>query len=177
MNWAEVAAETAVEQYGADQNPTELAWLLEQLAAETPETVVEIGSYKGGTLWAWAMLPGPPAVISVDIQQPGELHGAEWIPGDSQHVPTAYHVLLETSPQGVDFLFIDGNHQPAPALTDFFMWWTLVRPGGLIGLHDIAYHQEGPQRIKEAARDWLIGEMIAEPGLRGTALFRKPEMK
>jgi hypothetical protein len=39
--------------------------------------------------------------------------------------------------QALDFLFIDGDHSLAGVASDFAMYAPMVRPGGLVALHDI----------------------------------------
>ncbi len=41
------------------------------------------------------------------------------------------------APQSIDFVYIDGNHQPEYFLQDLRLWWRKLRPGGILGGHDI----------------------------------------
>jgi hypothetical protein len=43
----------------------------------------------------------------------------------------------------LDFLFIDGNHMYEAIKSDFEMYSSLVRTGGIIAFHDIAINEEG----------------------------------
>ena len=171
-HWQEIA-QLAVA-HGAAQDPAELGPLLEMVAAEKPGIVLEIGSWNGGTLWAWTQLPGPPWVISVD-PEPGpvvDFHGATWIKGASQHPWTYRAVVDKLDHRPVDFLFIDGGHTWAEAMTDYWMYRTLVRPGGLIGLHDIS-QDIGPAAVWASAGRELVETWTAREKAMGMAVFRR----
>jgi len=133
-----------------------LATLIQQ---RKPQVIVEIGTANGGTLFAWCTLAQARAVI-VSIDLPGGIHGggyAYWRsfiyrrftqPGQSLHLIRAdSHLpstrkLLETvlPPQGIDFLFIDGDHTYEGVKADFETYSPLVRQGGLVAMHDICVH-------------------------------------
>lgn len=124
-----------------------------------PRVIVEIGTANGGTLFAWCALAQPQAVI-VSIDLPGGVHGggyAYWRsflyrrftrPGQSLHLfradshsPDTREALQKVlPPEGIDFLFIDGDHTYEGVKADFEMYSPLVRPGGLVALHDICVH-------------------------------------
>jgi predicted O-methyltransferase YrrM len=44
-----------------------------------------------------------------------------------------------------DFLFIDGDHSYEGAKEDFYLYSKLVRPGGIVALHDIINYAEVPE--------------------------------
>lgn len=134
----------------------QLATLVHQ---RKPQVIVEIGTANGGTLFAWCALAPPRAVI-VSIDLPGGIHGggyAYWrsfiyrrfkqsgqllhlIRADS-HLPRTRDALQKVlPPQGIDFLFIDGDHTYEGVKADFEMYSPLVRQGGLVALHDICLH-------------------------------------
>ena len=173
-DWGAVADE-AVRVRRALQKPGELAALLGRLAALAPQVIVEIGSDAGGTLWAWSQLPGPPRVIGVDL--PGgpystglqlDTHGATMVIGNSHLRMTLDLVREQLAGQLADVLFIDGDHTYAGARADYQAYRQLVRPGGLIVLHDIAPHQNHPSvgvhRLwQEIAWRWPSEEIITQP--------------
>jgi len=119
--------------------------------------MLEIGTANGGTLFLFARVAAADAhLISVDLPH-GEFGGGypSWriplyrrFPRDGQrldllrcdsHAPrTVAHVreLLDGKP--LDVLFIDGDHTYDGVRQDFETYAPLVRPGGLIALHDIA---------------------------------------
>ena len=175
-HWAAVADE-AVRDRGALQKPGELARLLERLAAFGPRRMVEIGSDAGGTLWAWSQLPGPPRVIGVDL--PGgpygtgrqlDAHGATVVVGNSHLAATLALVREQLGGELADVLFIDADHTYAGAKADYVRYRQLVRPGGLIVLHDIADHDNPTVGVRQLWQEitWRQPgtEIITEPDQR-----------
>jgi len=141
---------------------SEIIRLTEHVRQRQPQTIVEIGTAHGGTLFLWCRLAHPNAtIISLDL--PGGIHGGgypywkTWIyrrfplatqklhllRGDS-HSPEMLARLKNLLPGDgkVDFLFIDGDHTYEGVKADFEMYSSLVRPGGLIAFHDICKHPE-----------------------------------
>lgn len=68
MNCRAIATD-AVENREALQEIDELAELLELLCVTKPRVIVEIGSYRGGTLWAWNQIVAQDALI-VGVDSP-----------------------------------------------------------------------------------------------------------
>lgn len=126
-----------------------------------PRTVLEIGTCRGGTLCLLSRLAVPDAtIISVDLpggpfgggynfvreslfklfpQKNQELH---LIKADSHSPYTKHRVLSLLNNRALDLLFIDGDHTYEGVSKDFWVYGPLVRPGGLIALHDIAPHRD-----------------------------------
>src|SRR5579862_4564390 len=67
-------ARTAIRQRGAEQKLREFAPFLAFLHGRRLETIVEIGSSRGGTFYAWCGLADPGALI-VGIDLPGGAFG------------------------------------------------------------------------------------------------------
>ena len=150
-------ARRAIRQYGAFQKLSELAPLVGIVAKLKPRAIVEIGTGRGGTLWAWCQVAADDATI-VTINLPGggfevgDLDSAtvrsyargqqriEILPGDSHDPDVLAHAssLLGRQP---DFVFVDGDHTYAGVQTDYQMYAPLLRPGGLIVFHDIVKHR------------------------------------
>jgi predicted O-methyltransferase YrrM len=138
------------------QNRVELERLLRLVLARRPRCVVEIGSARGGSLYCLTQVAARDALI-VSIDLPGgpcgggqtELEcevfrsfaGAEQrltcVRGPSCEARTrqALQGVLDGRP--IDVLFIDGDHRYDSVKADFFGYCELVRPGGLIVLHDV----------------------------------------
>jgi predicted O-methyltransferase YrrM len=146
------------------QVPQELVRLLEDVRKLNPQTVLEIGTHRGGTLYLWARLARPDAtLISIDL--PGGKFGGGYSPfrapiyrrmaqkGQKIHLMRANShspaTLIETkrllSGQPVDFLFIDGDHSFEGVKQDWEMYSPLVRAGGLVVFHDVAGNYEDTQ--------------------------------
>jgi predicted O-methyltransferase YrrM len=141
------------------QSRMELEGLLGEVAALGPSTVVEIGTASGGTLFMLTRVASADATI-VSIDLPGGHFGGGYFawrtplyrsfakPGQRVHLfrrdshdPATLEALRETlGGKMVDFLLIDGDHTYEGVRKDFEMYRTLVRPGGMIGFHDIVPH-------------------------------------
>lgn len=145
---------------GVMQKADELVGLCGDVAELTPEVMVEIGSAGGGTLSCWCEMADPHAlVISVDLPG-GPFSGGvdslaleelfrgfprgrqrlELVRGDSHSQEVFDRVVAALGGKPVDFLFIDGDHTYDGVKADWEMYSPLVRPGGLVALHDIAVH-------------------------------------
>jgi predicted O-methyltransferase YrrM len=128
-----------------------------------PQTIIEIGTARGGTLFLLSCVAAQNAqLISVDL--PAGLFGGgypfwkgllyRWFIGDGQKL----HLIRGNSHdtrtfdktqrlltgRKVDLLFIDGDHSYDGAKCDFLRYRTLVRPGGLIAFHDIVENRTDP---------------------------------
>jgi predicted O-methyltransferase YrrM len=139
---------------------SELRSLLELLAREPPRAVVEVGTGRGGTLFLFAAVAQPDALlISIDAAQAEGVFGGRraykrrarlyralgtpdqrvvFIPADSHQQQTRRMVEDELGGRPVDLLFIDGDHTRAGVEADFRQYSPLVREGGLVAVHDIA---------------------------------------
>ncbi len=131
--------------------------------------ILEIGTYRGGTLFVFSQLAAPGAtVISLDFHFTllGKVYGALQKPllrkfvrngkslfllREDSHQPSTLATIRNVL-QGheLDFLFIDGDHTYEGVREDFRMYSPLVQDGGLIAFHDIA--QSGGSR--EVYRLW-----------------------
>ena len=136
------------------QIPSEIKWLLNQVANLKPRVVVEIGTKLGGTLFLFTKVADPSAVI-VSIDYP-DGHGGGYpksrekfymsfaqyhqkvnlIKADSHDSHTLTNLKEILKGQKIDFLFIDGDHSYEGVKMDYEMYGDLVRPGGLIAFHD-----------------------------------------
>lgn len=130
------------------QYKEEFEELLRMYKELKPQTVVEIGSEYGGTLWYWLKhAPAGATVINVDplLRDPGfslELAWQSWCPldvtlktivGYSQDKADEVGQMVDE----VDFLFIDGDHTYKGAKKDWELYAPMVREGGLIAFHDL----------------------------------------
>jgi len=116
---------------------------------------VEIGVWKGASFTVWDFLSQPGIHIGIDpnnqcgiVLEDGELrardevfrsfkHTAHMLIMDSQRVSTMTAVAELLGKERVDFLFIDGAHEQPYVHRDYEWYRRLVRPGGVIALHDI----------------------------------------
>lgn len=138
------------------QNMAEIECLYEEVCKLAPKRILEIGTAKGGTLYLWCQAATPNAtIVSVDL--PGGEYGGAYHPAripfyqsfaregqhlhlvraDSHRPDTVEKVKNLFGRKSVDFIFIDGDHTYEGVKADFHQYSPLVRPGGLIGFHDI----------------------------------------
>jgi cephalosporin hydroxylase len=127
------------------------------VSKQRPNAALEIGSFRGGTLFVLTKLANPHAtVISLDL--PSSRFGkiCRWaqtpifhrftqngqtlhlLRADSHRSETLSKVSQLLNGRRLDVLFIDGDHTYAGVRADFDMYAPLVRPGGIVAFHDIA---------------------------------------
>lgn len=141
----------------SQQIRSEFVELAKMVKEQNCKYIMEIGTYRGGTLFVFSQLAAPQAtVISLDFHFSllGKMYGALQKPlmrkfvrnGQSlfllrqnSHLPETLTVVRDIL-QGheLDFLFIDGDHSYEGVREDFLMYSQLVREGGLIAFHDVA---------------------------------------
>lgn len=155
------------------QDREEFTQLAHRVAALEPAVIVEIGTCRGGSLLTWSQLSDKlRLLISLDL--PGGIHGGGYVDQrtklyqlfvanrpdvrlellrvDSHDPATRDHVNHLLDGRKIDFLFIDGDHRYEGVKRDYALYSPLVRPGGLVALHDIVYY---PDRADvEVSRLW-----------------------
>jgi predicted O-methyltransferase YrrM len=156
-------AEKAVKK-GAVQKVTELSPLISLLKRRKLRTIVEIGTEKGGTLYAWCRVAEPDAII-VSIDLPGGPFGGGCslkemksfltyrrknqriycFRKDSQKKSTRDELITKLKGRKIDFLFIDGDHRYTEVKKDWKLYAPLVKSNGLIVFHDILFHPKLPK--------------------------------
>lgn len=142
MDFLDVAR-TACVDHQASQKPEELAEFLALLASKQPQVLVELGAGYGGSLYAWCAVV--PMVISVEVNPVyiRSLHGATMLHRDTHDPGTIAAVRELLGEQQIDCVFIDANHAYDDVLRDYQDYRPLVRPGGLVALHDIVTYRRG----------------------------------
>jgi predicted O-methyltransferase YrrM len=158
-HWPEAVRITldATREREAIQKSSEFAPLVAIVLERRPRCVLEIGSARGGTLWAWTRAAAPDAtLVSVDL--PGGPYGGgdydwesfrsfaradqriELIRANSHDEDTRDRVAAALD-RPVDFLFIDGDHTYEGARRDFELYSPFVKPGGIVAFHDVIKHR------------------------------------
>jgi predicted O-methyltransferase YrrM len=186
--------------YGDKLRPTqsteEITGLMELLRRDPPRTVVEIGMDYGGTLFLWTRVAAPDALlVAVDYRPLGRLglrspfavvrkglaragQRVELVmPADSHRPETLARVRALVGERGIDLLFLDGDHSYEGVKRDFDDYSQLVRPGGLVVLHDVAGPGE-PHVVRywqELKQSQATEELVATTGERyGLGIVRIP---
>ncbi|MEZ4854642.1 class I SAM-dependent methyltransferase [Flavobacterium sp.] len=176
-----------------NQFKSEFLSFAEFVKSSNPDTVVEIGTKKGGSFFIWARYLKPKHLISIDL--PGGIHGGGFNPkkipflkyllsdkkdskvtillGDSHKKETLERLEKALNGSKIDFLFIDGDHTYEGVKSDFEMYKSFVKKGGYIGFHDIAnteYHHKLNCFVdvlwNEIKRDYKYVEFFENPNQR-----------
>jgi predicted O-methyltransferase YrrM len=182
----------ATGELAASQQLDEILAFLDRAAELRPRTVCEIGTSAGGTLYLLTRVAADDAVIvSVDLEIPPHLAAARRrlaragqqvvsLAGDSHSDAMRDRVRQALAGRPLDVLFIDGDHSYEGVKRDWELYSPLVRPGGLIGLHDVhedyatsrgtqtaAISGEVPRLWRELREGRRTEELIADPGQDG----------
>lgn len=166
----------------------ELEAFLDFLADREIQTVLEIGTASGGTLYAWARaLELSESIYVINLPEETSYDGprfgqglSEWdmkfysqfsdeidfkfIPRNSHDEETKSTLENQLSGDELDLLFIDGDHQYEGVKSDFEMYSSYVRDGGIIAFHDInhpAEHIEVGEYWEEIRDDYDTMEIIS----------------
>lgn len=136
------SAETAVSEHGAKQDPWELAVTLTLLnEVIRPELILEIGSWYGGSLFAWASTGARIIAVTLPdtshVLDDGHSHGAEILYADSHRDGTRDLITAAAAGQQIDFAFIDGDHSEDGCRADYELCARLGVP--VVGFHDISH--------------------------------------
>lgn len=135
---------------------SEFLALAKKVQSIQPKVILEIGTARGGTLFAWTQMASD-LVVSCDLTSAGykkELYkklpppGSKCrvvnLQGDSHSSDFKESVRQSLGGALVDFLFIDGDHTEKGVERDYLDYKEFVRPGGLIAFHDIVENQPYP---------------------------------
>jgi cephalosporin hydroxylase len=169
--WASIRLARRAQQRGALQKLRELAPLIALLRRRAPRVVVEIGTARGGTFYAWCQVAAPTALlVSIDLPdgpfggeraatdssalrrygQPGQQ--LQFIRGDSHDLATRTRLLEILGGKEIDFLMIDGDHTYEGVRQDFEIYAPLVGDGRPVAFHDILPHTE--DSLSQVDRFW-----------------------
>lgn len=166
----------------------ELLELLFLLADHRPNSLLEIGTAGGGTLFLFSRIAMPDAtIISIDL--PGGPFGGGYslwrvplyksfasceqtihlLRQDSHDIRTFHQVESILKGEHLDFLFIDGDHTYDGVKQDFALYSPLVRKGGIVAFHDIRPCPRDPRcqvdRFwREIKHKFKFQEIIADSG-------------
>jgi predicted O-methyltransferase YrrM len=143
----------------------EAAYLYGLVRAEDPQTVVELGRFRGGSTFLLAAALRTGIVHSYDIAmrqgQPGDeldralraaLERYELAARVELHVADSQ--TAEPPTHSIDVLFVDGDHREEAVRADLAHWSPHVAPGGHLLFHDavdapdfVPPYEAGPARV------------------------------
>jgi cephalosporin hydroxylase len=143
----------------AVQVPSEIKPVAQLVQKLRPKTIVEIGTFKGGTLFVWCRT-NPQAELFVSIDLPGGRYGGGYdrrrrrlyqefladrpqsrmvlVQADSHLSETLEELKTALQERLIDLLYVDGDHTYEGVKKDYELYSPLVRKGGVVAFHDIA---------------------------------------
>ena len=136
------------------QRRSEIVAMCAAIRQHRVATLLEIGTSNGGTalLAARALRPDG-LLVTVDIDEPynaprlrraiGKGVRSGFIVADS-HADSTVESVMARCAGGYDMVFIDGDHSYEGVRRDTLAYGPCVRPGGLIGFHDVHPDQSEP---------------------------------
>jgi cephalosporin hydroxylase len=164
---------------GGEQNTHEISNFVEFLETINPRNIMEIGVKRWGTSSLWFKFckrnDGQLYVLDSNEQV-----FADWVCG----CPSRVHPILgnSTDPQlikvvhklipdrSLDMLFIDACHTFYSVSSDYRNYKSLVRVGGVIGLHDIVNHDTGVPNLWKIIKTKTSLEFIDQHPPEGEAV-------
>ena len=143
------------------QNLEEFVGLWPHLRRLVPKRIVEIGSLRGGWCFVTAAAAHEQAHFVMVDPAPNKRREAvraalaaegkqtTWVQARSDDADAVERVQLALGGAPVDVLHIDGDHHYEAALNDWNRFAPLVRPGGLVVMHDVDPARDHPP-LKDA---------------------------
>lgn len=173
------------------QIQSEALEFLRLLDEAQPKAILEIGTARGGMLYLFSRVASPRALL-ISIDLPDGLFGGGYpasksrlyrsfarhgqrivlVRGDSHQAASLESIRSVLPRDGLDCLFIDGDHRYDGVKLDFEMYSPLVKPGGVIAFHDIVPGERSRvggvpdfwKEVKSGSRHREIVEDWAQPG-------------
>jgi predicted O-methyltransferase YrrM len=158
---------------------SEIEALLMLLKDEPPQNVLEIGTARGGTLFLLSRVATADArLASIDLPGgnfgggydrvwtpllralPRERQALKLLRADSHDSRTLDEARRWFEGNALDCLLVDGDHRFEGVRRDFLMYGPLVRPGGVIAIHDIVPGRVG--RVGGVPKFWELVKKVHE---------------
>lgn len=137
----------AEQYFGIIQHKHEILGFLDAVRAEEPKRICEIGTAASGNTFLFShALPSVELLVAVDlfVRRSAQIKMLapkrltfEVINGSSYAPRTMKKLKTLTAEQKFDMIFIDGDHRYEGVQKDYTNALQLIRPGGIIGFHDI----------------------------------------
>lgn len=133
------------------QSADELFWIVNRVEKVIkPKIILEIGIAWGGSLRYWErIVPKSGLVMGIDIDPKTQEKMSSWwdwkstdrdlrlINGPSLRPDVGSTVKQMIGDKKIDFLYLDGAHDPLNVFKEFVYYGEIVRYGGAVGFHDI----------------------------------------
>lgn len=167
------------------QDRRNLAALARIVADYAPETVMEIGTAKGGTLYVWCRFLDADQYISVDngyygwlpywqqirlMRQFAPNKDMQFIIGDSHAPRTRKQVRQRLDGRKIDFLFLDGDHSYEGVKKDFELYQDFLADDAIIAFDDIDHPDYGVSRFWDEMKEEYATEELTEGTSVGTGV-------
>jgi cephalosporin hydroxylase len=161
--------------FGTLQVESEIVGLLERIHARQCQTLLEIGTAGGGTLYLLTRAASRHAtLITLDLEHnPDHVAAMQkfrrdqqrllTVTGNSNDPATLARVRELLAGRPVDFLLIDGDHSAYGVRQDFALYSPLVGPGGLISFHDICLAGGVKEFWLEIREQYRFEELVDNP--------------
>lgn len=145
--------------------------MLQALARALPSNpiIVNIGAGNGTSTLAFMQSRADAQVYSIDITYESHPYGC--LVGERAHLALAglgdsprYHQIHDDSKEAgrrwfqeqrvlVDMVFVDGDHSYEGAKGDIEIWRELIKPGGIMAIHDFEKIEKVWHTVDKAVRD------------------------
>jgi len=126
------------------QVASELEQMMALHARKKPRRLLEIGCWDGGTLREWLTNARPKStIVAVDLEHRNRAAYDEWRKPDTNLIlgtgssQSDEMIALMQAHAPYDWVFVDGDHENWAVRSDVNVTLPLVKPGGVLLLHDI----------------------------------------
>jgi cephalosporin hydroxylase len=138
------------EEFAIQQSKEEISEFVDVLLKYKRKTCLEIGlGHYGSTHFLWRQMFDKVITIEKNFERIREFgrnmkkYYGSWVLSDGRSqffngysndekiISDVYNKIAD-----IDFLFIDGNHSYESVLSDFLLYYPLVKNGGIVGFHD-----------------------------------------
>jgi predicted O-methyltransferase YrrM len=157
------------------QVEAEIVGLLEEVARRQCQTLLEIGTASGGTMFLLTRAASRHAtLVTLDLEKDSlrwecyqqfalDQQRIVCLQGNSNSPDCKKQVEALLAGRPLDFLLIDGDHSAYGVRTDYRLYRPLVAPGGLVAFHDICLEGGVKEFWAEIKAGHEHRELIADP--------------
>lgn len=129
------------------------------------DVFVELGSYYMGSTYVYSMFVRPGGhIVSVDMANPrphrfrsialNAMRGTHSVTVITANTNDAVEAVRRETGEKIDYLHIDAGHTYESVKRDFDNYSPMVRPGGVVQIHDICLELGRPDLPTEVPRLW-----------------------